>query len=431
MKNKNNQYFTGICFGLFLFFCGFASSAQKFKPENMVYDPNFRTVLLYPLINMPKTPQEMLNPPVIGLQNDTPLLLEFDYLKSDFQNLRAKIFHYNADWTPSVLNEIEFLTESNDFPIRDYQNSFATKIPYFHFTFEIPRTKVSGNFIVMVYKNRDEEDVVLTHRFMVNDGRVSTGGNVKFANNPEKRYQYQEVNIGINYAGYEVINPKEDFNIIVRQNFRESKTIRNLKPFMVNEFDKKLEFRYFNNENLMLGGNEFRMFDARSTQQRLFNISDTKQGERESILILRYDKPQNGLTYVDTKDFNGMFVIDNYETNRGSTDADYVQVNFQLRMDEIEDKKVYVNGGFNNWVLNEKNLMKYVSENKAYEATIQLKQGIYNFNYVTKNSRGEVSDTELEGSHAQTENNYEIFIYHRPIGSRADALVGYSLIKSR
>ncbi len=431
MKEKNNQYFTGTCFGLFLFFCGFMSAAQNFKPENKVYDPNFRTVLLYPLINNHKTAQEMLNPPVINLQEFTPLLLEFDYLKSDFQNLRAKIFHYNADWSPSVLNEIEFLTESNDFPIRDYQNSFATKIPYSHFTFEIPRTKVSGNFMVMVYKNRDEEDVVLTHRFMVCDGRVSTGGNVKFANNPEKRYQYQEVNIGINYAGYEVINPKEDFNIIVRQNFRDNKTLRNLKPFMVNEFDKKLEFRYFNNENLMLGGNEFRMFDARSTQQRLFNISDTKQGEKESILILRYDKPQNGLTYVDTKDFNGMFVIDNYETNRGGTDADYVQVSFQLRMDEIEDKKVYVNGGFNNWVLNEKNLMKYVPESKAYEANIQLKQGIYNFNYITQNAKGEVSETELEGSHAQTENNYEVFIYHRPIGSRADALVGYSLIKSR
>jgi Domain of unknown function (DUF5103) len=431
MKNKNNQYFTGICFGLFLFFCGFTNTAQKFKPENMVYDPNFRTILLYPLINSQKTSQEMLNPPVVNLQDNTPLLLEFDYLKSDFQNLRAKIFHYNADWTPSVLNEIEFLTESNDFPIRDYQNSFATKIPYSHFTFEIPKTKVSGNFVVMIYKNRDEEDVVLTHKFMVCDGRVSTGGNVKFANNPEKRYQYQEVNIGINYAGYEVINPKEDLNIIVRQNFRDDKTLRNLKPFMVNEIDKKLEFKYFNNENLMLGGNEFRMFDARSTQQRLFNIADTKQGEKESILILRYDKPQNGLTYVDTKDFNGMFVIDNYETNRGGTDADYVQVSFQLKMDEIENKKVFVNGGFNNWTLNKKNLMKYVPENKAYEAMIQLKQGIYNFNYVTQNSRGEISETELEGSHAQTENNYEVFIYHRPIGSRADALVGYSLIKSR
>ena len=31
---------------------------------------------------------------------------------------------------------------------------------------------------------------------------------------------------------------------------------------------------------------------------------------------------------------------------------------------------------------------------------------------------------------SQTENAYEILIYHRPIGARADALVGYSLLKS-
>jgi hypothetical protein len=75
--------------------------------------------------------------------------------------------------------------------------------------------------------------------------------------------------------------------------------------------------------------------------------------------------------------------------------------------------------------------MHYVPESHSYEAFIQLKQGIYNYNYVTRDSEGNVNETALEGTHSQTENVYEILVYHRPIGTRADALVGYSFIKTR
>ena len=137
------------------------------------------------------------------------------------------------------------------------------------------------------------------------------------------------------------------------------------------------------------------------------------------------------MAYVDTKDFDGRYVIDNYETNQGATEADYVRVSFQLRTDSLANKKVYINSSFNDWQLNENNLMHYVPENQAYEAFIQLKQGIYNYQYVTVDPQGIISERELEGSHSQTENVYEILVYHRPIGGRADALVGYALIKSR
>ena len=135
------------------------------------------------------------------------------------------------------------------------------------------------------------------------------------------------------------------------------------------------------------------------------------------------------MAYVATNDLNGQFVIDNYETNRGETESDYVRVSFFLKSDSLDNKKVYVNGAFNNWLLDEKNLMHYVPENQAYEVYVQLKQGIYNYNYLTVDSKGNRSESDFENTHSQTENAYEIFVYHRPIGSRADALVGYSLLR--
>jgi hypothetical protein len=276
------------------------------------------------------------------------------------QNFRVKIFHCNADWQPSTLNEIEYLSEYNDIPIYDYYNSFATKIQYNHFSLVLPKVRVSGNFIVMVYKNRNEKDIVLSRRFQVYDSRVSVGGKIVFSNVPDKRRTHQQVNFAINYSGYEILDPKNDLKIIIRQNFRDNKTIKNLQPFMIDNFNRKLDYQFFDGENSIEGINEFRLFDIRSSQQKLVGISHISYGDRENVFELFTDKPQNGLAYVDTKDFDGMFVIDNYETNRGATDADYVRVSFQLKTDSLINKKVYILGAYNDWKLNESNQMHYV-----------------------------------------------------------------------
>jgi hypothetical protein len=398
--------------------------------DNHIYEPSIRTVQLYPGKNTGKNPQASLNPPVVKLQDNQPLMLEFDCLNPDFQFFRVKVFHCNADWKPSVLNEIEFLPEYNDFPINDYKNSFATKIQYSHFNFELPQVKLSGNYLVMVYKNRNEDDIVLTRKFMVYDNRISIGGKTSYPNNAQKRMSHQQVNFGINYNNYEIIDPKQDLKVMIRQNFRDDKMTKPLIPFMVDSYHKNLDYQFFEGENQFEGGNEFRMFDARSTQQKLVNISKVIQGEKENVIEIFPEKSQNSLAYVFVNDFNGQFLIDNYETNRGETESDYVRVSFFLKADSLENKKVYVNGAFNDWQLNETNLMHYVPENHAYEVFIQLKQGIYNYNYLTVDNQGNRSESDYEHTHSQTENAYEILVYHRPIGSRADALIGYSLIKS-
>lgn len=414
-KKKNRDYF----------------EPKKIIYDNHIYEPYIRTVQLYPTLSSGKNAQATLNPPVVNLQDSQPLLLEFDCLNPEFQSFRVKVFHCNADWKPSVLNEIEYLPEYNDFPINDYRNSFATKIPYTHFSIELPKVKLAGNYIVMVYKNRNEEDIMLTRRFMVYQNRVNVGGRVSFANNVQKRLTHQQVNFGINFSGYEIIDPKQDLKVIIRQNFRDDKVTKPLIPFMVDSYNKKLDYQFYDGENQFEGGSEFRMFDGRSTQQKLVNISKIIQGERESVIELYPEKTQNHLAYISVNDFNGMYVIDNYETNKGETESDYVRVSFMLKSDSLENKKVYVNGAFNDWQLDERNLMHYVPESQSYEIYLQLKQGIYNYNYITIDNQGNKSEVDFEGTHSQTENIYEVLVYHRPIGSRADALVGYSMIKTQ
>ncbi len=67
----------------------------------------------------------------------------------------------------------------------------------------------------------------------------------------------------------------------------------------------------------------------------------------------------------------------------------------------------------------------------TYEGSALLKMGVYNYAYVTLNRLDHSSGPSFEfteGNYFETENNYDILVYYRPLGGRADQLVGmYSL----
>jgi hypothetical protein len=67
--------------------------------------------------------------------------------------------------------------------------------------------------------------------------------------------------------------------------------------------------------------------------------------------------------------------------------------------------------------------MEYDPAAQQYRAAILLKQGWYDYQYVVESP--DVSPLHFEGSHFETENLYEIFIYHRPFNINADLLIGY------
>ena len=61
---------------------------------------------------------------------------------------------------------------------------------------------------------------------------------------------------------------------------------------------------------------------------------------------------------------------------------------------------------------------------RVYETTLLLKQGWYDYQYGYKDGN-QFSTEAFEGAHFETENEYEVLIYFRNLGSRYDQLVGY------
>jgi hypothetical protein len=96
-------------------------------------------------------------------------------------------------------------------------------------------------------------------------------------------------------------------------------------------------------------------------------------------------------------------------------------------------RDIHLYGEFTNYEINDDTRMEFNAERGAYEKTMLLKQGFYNYSYVTVNAKKSEEKPTLEsteGNYSSTENVYLILVYYRGFGARADELIGYATINS-
>ena len=76
--------------------------------------------------------------------------------------------------------------------------------------------------------------------------------------------------------------------------------------------------------------------------------------------------------------------------------------------------------------------MVYDPGTQAYMLSVPLKQGLYNYLYgwVPK-GKNQAELMSTEGDFAQTENEYQIYVYARNNGDIAHRLLGYTELNSR
>jgi hypothetical protein len=402
---------------------------KTLRTEDWIYEENIKTPIFYESTG---DFNEMFNPPIVSLGQPFPLQLEFDDITKQTDRYYYRIIPCDRDWNVVNLNDSEFLREFiNDYLITGYVMSFNTRVKYVHYIFQVPKVKLSGNYLVMVYRNGNPDDIVLTRRFLVYENRVGISANVRISVGVEERFTHQQVDFTISYGSYPYIfNPLQEVKVVVRQNNRWDNALTTLKPLYVKETEKMLDYNFFNLENNFPGGKEFRMFDCRKVRTNSINIEKTDFSPTDIDVYLMREKSRNGQSYTNYFDADGRFVVANNEVGGAYNDPDYVNVNFDLKLSEMPFGSVYLLGFFNDWKIDPKYKLQYDSESETYKAKILLKQGYYNYIYAVKGIKDIKSDElALEGSSYQTENIYEIIVYHKPIGSRSDLIVGYYSVK--
>ncbi len=362
---------------------------------------------------------------VIDINQQSAWLLSFDDLALKNNTYFLRIVSCQADWTPSSLSEIEYLQDFNDIPLRDAVSSMGTKVPYLNYRVKLPLVRLSGNYIAMVYANRNKRDTVLTKRFSVVSNEIQVGASVQFGQTNASRSNSQTINLQMSYPANFIIQSEEDFRVFVRKNNEPNFILTKLPKPIINSMDRSIRFASFNQENTVLAGNEYRLIDLRSSIQKLNFVSRIIEKDSITTIETQTEIAQGNYPFTERRDLNGYYVVSNYENPSDSRYADYISCQFTLKAENQSPQDVYVMGGFNGYRFTPTNRMIYNASAGTYQANILLKQGIYNYRFETKNP------TEyLEGNYAQTENQYEILIYFRKPGTRIDALVGYQRVNS-
>jgi hypothetical protein len=197
----------------------------------------------------------------------------------------------------------------------------------------------------------------------------------------------------------------QDVHVTIRQNNRWDNQVTDVKPAFVREIEKELEYRFFDDDKMFKGGNEFRFVDFRSLLNPGRNVDYVDKKAKPYEVYVAKDKSRQHEAYSQYDEYNGNYSIDNYDY-RDLSFTNYAYVNFTLMSPPV-DGDVYVTGAFHDWNLDQENRMRYDSTRQHYTSRILLKQGWYDYQYLVKSPR--LPPYFFEGSHFETENVYEIF----------------------
>lgn len=388
------------------------------------YSGNIKTVQL---VNLKDGQLISTKNPVIALDANQTLTLSFDDLSSQHQVYQAKILHLNKDWSKkSDLLAMDYLYDYNQFTIRDYEYSFDTKVPYVHYTLQLPRVKISGNYLLVVYKNNNEEDIVLSERFMVYEDKVQIGYKIVPSNVVSQRRTHQEVQFSVFLNDVQVLNAGSDIYPIVRQNSNWLNAIKPPPPMRITDQNKRLVYEYYNGELNFPGINEFRFIDLTTVNFTGANVIAINKDKTPITALGGIDQARGTQAYREWNDRNGAFVIGNRERQTDELVTDYFETTFQLDVPRSTED-IYIIGEFNNWEINEKSRMKYDPTVGRYLNKYLLKQGYYEYLYYTDAD----PNYEIPGNHIDTENEYDISIYYANPQLRYDQLIGYVRFNSR
>jgi hypothetical protein len=264
---------------------------------------------------------------------------------------------------------------------------------------------------------------------MIFDSQVNLQTNNNLVGNSTLAASNQQINFMINYRDLQVFNAMDNFKVIIRQNQRWDNARFNVKPSFIREDIAQLEYRFFDQDKQWMAGNEFRFVDFRSLISPGRNSLKIDRSVKPFVLKVQPDQSREGQAYSQYADLDGNFAIENLDYREPSLSGQYIFVDFALRTDELPAANVYVVGNYNHYARTEENRMKWNKATSAYETSIVLKQGWYDYTYYVESST--LPATQFEGSHYQTENFYDILVYYKSLNPMADLLVGYFVVPYR
>lgn len=413
---------------------------------NHVFDSRVRTVSL-------RNPDSFMSPPLIRLGSDDRLRLNFDILGDSHEYLRCRLVHCNADWRPSNLLPSEYVSGFNEAQIDDFAYSANTFTHFVNYNFDFPNPDLqplaSGNYILEVFNEDEPDKNLLQVGFSVSDNAIPVVPSMTTATDRGFNTEWQQLEIKVGIKSGENIDPYQDLVVTVEQNNRPE-TARTLRTPLSYDFDF---VTFAHNPDLIFpAGNEYRRFETVRPDHPGMHVDSVSFEGNNWHAWLTPDQPRRGRNYIYDRTQHGRFMVDEFNATDPDIGADYVTVHFALDVPELRQYDIYVLGDFATNGPTPSNRMIYDPDRRQYIAEIPLKQGSYNYQYFAlpkaissdsdyslerslspessplTSSKSRPDPSVIEGNFYETSNEYLVKVFLRKPGTRADRLLGASLL---
>jgi len=368
--------------------------------------------------------------PVIELGSSDRIEINFDVMDPAPGAYTYTITHCNADWTPSDLIQSEYMNGFQNRFVNDFATSFNTTVNYVNYLLTLPNEditlKISGNYAVQVFPENSNVPI-LCACFSVVEKKSDIAMQVDTRTDRGMNNFFQQVNLTLNYNSSEVRNPARDLMVYVRQNNRTDNQTALVSPLRI--LGSQAVFEHIP-ALIFDAGNEYRAFEMTTRRSNGLNIESIKFYSPYFHVFLFSDRIRAGRPYFFTQDINGRVFIRTLMGDNSDTMGDYYIVHFFLACDSPFPENVYIlSEAFNN-ILDDRSKMDYSPQDGGYVKSVLLKEGYYNYLYLTrKDARSPGSTASIEGNFFQTENEYQVWVYFRRPGDRYDQLIGAQTVQ--
>ncbi len=380
---------------------------------------------------------DVYNYPFINLNSNDQLELHFDDMDADLKNYYYTYQLCNADWTAANLQSYDYIRGFQTNRIGTYRYSSIALTRYTHYQATIPdRSSMptrSGNYLLKVFLNDDTSKLVFTKRFLVVDNKTSVSAQVQQPFNMQLFKTHQRIQVAVSTANTQLktFSPQDLKVTIVQNNIWASALMVDRPTIFRGNY-----YEYSDEENTTFpAGKEWRWIDLRSLRLMSDRMQDLVSSKGRTDVYVKPDGERGQQVYVYYRDLDGIYTIENIDNNNPYWQSDYAHVHFSFYPPgnrPFAGKNIYLFGELTNYLTDDNSKMEFNEEKGAYEKTLLLKQGYYNYSYVTmtEKKQEDVSFENTEGNYWETENSYMVMVYFRAFGGRADELIGFTRLSS-
>jgi hypothetical protein len=348
------------------------------------------------------------NPPIINLNRNERLVLEFDELTSIDGQFRITFEHFDQNWNPSNIPEAWYLDGFNELIITGGEKNTLSKPNYFHYKAEFPNNTISfitsGNYLLNVY-DHNSNTKLFSVPFFVTEQVGSIASRVETLFNSGENFSALDQLFSIYEYPEEVEFPQFDLGFTFVQN-RFWGNAKSISSFDVTT-PGKVRF-YTPRNNSFVSSFDFIPLDLTDLIINLRKIEDWQPEYTPPRVILKRDV----LNFSASPNSS-------YTSNFGypsrKKESRYAEVTFQFDSGTLntDQTDLFVAGDFNSWEISKDSRLKYNPSNDLWTTRFLIKQGNYRYKYFQKQKGSENSSAvPINDSVTNRLQEYHAFVYY-------------------